>query len=76
MEVDGVIRVYVCKCGNYYGASNMGKLQEDWNTDLKGERTTLRSTCPDCGSQRQERWAWLIPQDHVRDVLKEAGIKL
>lgn len=78
MQVDGVVKLYVCStkdCGNYYGSSSMGKLHEEWNTDIKGERTTKRSRCPQCGGERVERWAWLIPQDHVKDTLREAGIK-
>lgn len=74
MEVDGVIRVYVCDCGNHYSAGSMGKLSEQFNRDIKQRPTHNRARCPNCGAQRKQRWAWIIPEDHVREVLAEAGI--
>jgi hypothetical protein len=65
-----IIAVYCCpnpECNNYYGTSEMGRLEEIWNTDLKGKPTSPRSRCPACGSQRVRRFAHLTPED-LRDI--------
>lgn len=66
-----VIRVYVCPsetCDNYYGSSSMGKLEEQWNKDIKSQHTTKRSQCPVCKSEREERFAKIIPASEVAEV--------
>jgi predicted RNA-binding Zn-ribbon protein involved in translation (DUF1610 family) len=61
-----VICIYICpKCGNYYGASGMGKLEDQANRDLKNDITHYRDRCPDCGETRTRRFARLIPEDEV-----------
>jgi hypothetical protein len=75
---DGIVRVYVCYtegCGNYYGSSTMGKLEEQENigatgSGTPGKVTSRRDKCPNCGAPRQERLARLIPPEEVREVTK------
>lgn len=70
---ESVVRLYVCACGNYYGSSSMGKLQDKPNiaptgsTDA-GKIRSYRSRCPDCGLERVERYARLIPKSDVAEV--------
>jgi hypothetical protein len=73
---DEVIEVYVCNCGSYYGSSSMGKLEEQGNTDLKGEVTFTRDRCPDCEGKRQKRYARLIPKDEQTQAENEARNRL
>lgn len=77
MEVSGVISLYHCdECGSHYSSSSMPKLETQMNVDIKGHPTHSRARCPNCGAQRRKRWAWIIPDDHVLDVLREAGVTI
>jgi hypothetical protein len=73
MMKSNTIVVYACpnpECENYYASSKMGPLEEIWNTDIKNEPTFPRSRCPDCGSNRERRYARLLNQDSVSDALR------
>lgn len=75
-HTERVIRIYVCsnpKCENYYGASNMGNLQKQPNIAPShakdaGRIRSMRSKCPDCGSERIERFARLVSPIEVAEV--------
>lgn len=46
--------VWVCdNCGDYYGASSAGDLDEKWN-EHKGEQTFKRSRCPTPSCAKQD----------------------
>ncbi len=73
------IVVYVCSCGNYYGSSSMGSLENAPNiapvgTPDAGKIRSFRSTCPSCGGQRVKRYAHLVPEEEVAEAKRTAGI--
>ncbi len=72
-RTEPVIEVYVCPtegCGNYYGSSSMGRLEDAVNlgaigSDYAGQATSRRDRCPTCGAARVRRYARLVPADEV-----------
>ena len=69
--INDIIAIYICpKCGNYYGTSSMGKLEEIPNTNLKNEITSYRNQCPNCKTPRVRMYARLINQDEAEDALR------
>lgn len=47
------IEVWVCPtCGNYFGSSSTGDLNQKVATKSKGEISFPRTRCPDCGDTR------------------------
>jgi hypothetical protein len=46
------IKVWICRCGNYYASSSARDLSTEWNRDIKNRKTHTRDRCPDCGEKR------------------------
>jgi len=55
--------VWMCSCGNYYASSNTGDLRGKVNRDRKGNVTTSRTRCPDCGGNRKRRVLLVVGEE-------------
>lgn len=77
--VERIVTLYVCPskdCGNYYGSSSMGALDEQINyghssSAHAGERISSRAKCPSCGAERELRYAKLVPKEDVAEALQQ-----